>query len=203
MFITFEGGEGSGKTTIIEKLATQLRHEGYDVVTTREPGGSLIAEKIRKLLLDKENTTLTYHTEALLFAAARAQHLDEVILPALQKQQIIICDRYLDSSVAYQAFGRNLGIDFINQINAYAIAHMPTLTIYLQLDPKVGAARVKNGRQHKVDRLDLETENFHQRVAEGYEYLAKTYKNRILTIGANRDVESIYQDVYQSIKQQL
>ena len=203
MFVTFEGGEGSGKTTVISKIKEILMNEGFDVITTREPGGSKIAEKIRTLLLDKNNIELTPHTEALLFAASRAQHLDEVVIPALKKQQIILCDRYLDSSIAYQAFGRNLGIDFINKINSYALEYTPELTFYLELDPTIGQTRVKTNRAHKVDRLDLEVTTFHQQVAKGYQYIAQNDPNRVKVINANRNPEIITDEIINYLRQVL
>lgn len=203
MFITFEGGEGSGKTTLIQKLKDQLTLDGYDVLVTREPGGSKIAEDIRSILLDKNNTELTSHTEALLFAAARAQHLDEVIRPALAKKQIVLCDRYFDSSVAYQAYGRSLGLDFIEKINTYALAYMPDLTFYLALDPKIGSERVTAYRGHKIDRLDLETRAFHDRVKEGFDMIYQNHPNRVKRIDASQDIDTIYHDVCTHIKTKL
>src|SRR5690606_36857263 len=140
MLITFEGGEGSGKTTLIEKLKKELLLLGKEVITTREPGGSVIAEKIRNILLDNNNQSIKPHTEALLFAASRAQHLDEVIIPNSDK--IILCDRYIDSSFAYQAFGRDLGLEFVKSVNQYALSYMPDMKFYIDLDPQVGMARV-------------------------------------------------------------
>ncbi len=201
MFITFEGGEGSGKTTLIAKIATELRSRSLDVVTTREPGGSLIAEKIRSILLDNDNVAIKAHTEALLFAASRAQHLDEVIIPNLHK--IILCDRYIDSSFAYQAIGRDLGLDFVKNVNSYALNYMPDLTFYIDLDPKVGMQRVHNNRSNKKDRLDLETNNFHLKVREGYLMVAKLYKERVIVIDGNRSVLEIYDEIMGYIDSKL
>ena len=201
MFITFEGGEGSGKTTLIEKLKKELINRQYDVLTTREPGGSKIAEKIRSVLLDNKNTEITAHTEALLFAASRAQHLDEVIIPNLNK--IILCDRYIDSSFAYQAYGRDLGMDFISKINSYAMDYLPNLTIYIDLDPKTGIDRVKSRRKHKTDRLDLEVEVFHQKVRAGYLEVARTYKDRVVVINGNQTIDAVYESVLNQILKRL
>lgn len=201
MFISFEGGEGSGKTTLIAKLATEIRSRNLEVVTTREPGGSVIAEKIRNILLDNDNISIKAHTEALLFAASRAQHLDEVIIPNLDK--IILCDRYIDSSFAYQAVGRDLGLDFVKSVNSYALNYMPDVTFYIDLDPKVGMARVHNNRSNKKDRLDLETNNFHLKVREGYLMIANLYKNRVIVIDGNRSVDEIYHEILNHILSKL
>ncbi len=201
MFITFEGGEGSGKTTLIEKINKALISEGYKVVITREPGGSKISEKIRNILLDNDNTEIKAHTEALLFAASRAQHLDEVIIPNLDK--IVICDRYLDSSVAYQAYGRELGLDFIYSINKYALKYMPDLTFFIKLEPEIGLKRVSQKRSNKKDRLDQEKVDFHNRVYNGYLALAETDKNRIITIDGNNTIDNLFQIIMSEIKKKL
>ncbi|CDR31399.1 Thymidylate kinase [Acholeplasma oculi] len=201
MLITFEGGEGSGKTTLIEKLKKELLLLGKEVVTTREPGGSVIAEKIRNILLDNNNQSIKPHTEALLFAASRAQHLDEVIIPNLDK--IILCDRYIDSSFAYQAFGRDLGLEFVKSVNQYALSYMPDMTFYIDLDPQVGMARVHQNRGHKTDRLDLETKTFHEKVRSGYLELSKIYANRFIVIEGNRTIDEIYQHILGEILKRI
>src|SRR5690554_1549951 len=201
MFITFEGGEGSGKTTLIEKLKKTLLHKKYNVITTREPGGSKVAEKIRSVLLDNKNTEITRHTEALLFAASRAQHLNEVIIPNLDK--IILCDRYIDSSYAYQAYGRDLGMEFVQSINSYALNFLPNLTFYIDLDPQTGIDRVKSRRKHKTDRLDLEQQTFHQKVRAGYLEVAHMYKDRIIVINGNQTIDDIYETILDHILKRL
>lgn len=201
MFITFEGGEGTGKTTLIAMLKEKLNNLGHEVVVTREPGGSKIAEKIRNLLLDNKNTEITPHTEALLFAASRAQHLDEVIIPNLDK--IIICDRYLDSSMAYQAYGRNLGEEFVKSINTYAVSYMPDLTFYIDLDPLVGISRVNKNRTDKKDRLDSEQTDFHYKVREGYLTLVCKDKKRVMLIDGNRTIEEIFNEILGVILQKI
>src|SRR5690554_7287478 len=161
MFITFEGGEGTGKSTLVQIISKQLEEKGYEVVLTREPGGkgSLMAENIRELVLSPEYKEVNAHTEALLYAASRAQHLDEVITPALKENKIVICDRYLDSSLAYQAYARGLGLDYVLNINRYALDKLPDLTFYIDLDPKVGLDRIKD--RTKNDRLDQERSEEH------------------------------------------
>lgn len=203
MFITFEGGEGSGKTTLIEKLKHTLLEKQYDVLTTREPGGSKVAEKIRSVLLDNKNTEITAHTEALLFAASRAQHLDEVIIPAQQAGKMILCDRYLDSSIAYQAYGRGLGEEFVRKVNSYALDHMPDLTFYIDIDPTIGIERVKKNRIHKSDRLDVETQEFHKRVREGYLTLVCNDTKRVIRIEGNQTLDALFNQVFAQIKERL
>jgi dTMP kinase len=200
MFITFEGGEGTGKTTLIKTIAKILL-ESYDVVTSREPGGSTIAEAIREIILDPKYKGVTPYTEALLLAASRAQHLDEVILPALAQGKIVLCDRYLDSSLAYQAYARDLGFKFILSINQYATEHLPNLTFYIDLDPMVGMSRISN--RDKYDRLDQETLDFHNKVREGYLKVASMYPNRVVTIDGKQTIEAITKEIMLRIREAL
>lgn len=198
-FITFEGGEGSGKTTLIELLVSELRENGYDIIQTREPGGSKIAEQIRNVILNIENTNMDYITEAYLYAASRRQHLSEVIIPALNANKIVICDRFIDSSLAYQGYARGIGIDKVYKINEYATnGLLPDLTIYIDVDPTIGLNRIKTNHR-KVDRLDLEELAFHKKVREGYLEVAKMFSERIKIIDGNRNIEDIYKDVKQLI----
>lgn len=194
-FITFEGGEGSGKTTIIRQLAEELRDKGYLVVTTREPGGGKISEAIREIILDKKNTEMDARTEALLYAASRRQHLVEVILPALGNNSIILCDRYLDSSLAYQGVARELGISEVYKMNQFATdGVLPDCTFYIDVDPKVGLQRIVDNNRNQ-NRLDLEQKEFHDKVRTGYLELANMYPNRIRVIDGNQTKEEVYQDV--------
>lgn len=199
MFITFEGGEGSGKTSLIEHIKKAL--SSYDVVATREPGGSMVAEAIRDVVLNPKYEGVTPYTEALLYAASRAQHLDEVIIPALDAKKIVLCDRYLDSSLAYQAYARDLGFEFVLNINHYATLHMPDLTFYIDVDPKVGLSRIHH--RDKFDRLDQESIDFHHKVRQGYFEIVKRYPNRVILIDGNRSLDEIYQDIIKIIKDKL
>jgi len=200
MFITFEGGEGTGKTTLIKDIALILS-QTHDVMTSREPGGSMIAEAIRDIILNPKYKGVTPYTEALLLAASRAQHLDEIILPALKDNKIVLCDRYLDSSLAYQAYARNLGFEFILNINQYATYHMPDLTFYIDLDPLVGMARISN--RDKYDRLDQETATFHQKVRKGYLEIAQMYPKRIVAIDGTQSIEDIKAQIIAKIRENL
>lgn len=193
LFITFEGGEGTGKTTVINNLYNYLISLEYDVIKTREPGGSKISESIRGIILDRNNTIMDYKTEALMYAASRRQHLIEVIIPALKKNKIVICDRYIDSSLAYQGYARGLGIEQVKTINEYAISgYWPDLTIYIDLDPNIGINRIKNNNRD-VDRLDEETISFHEKVREGYIKLIDLYPNRIKKIDGNVSLDILTQ----------
>lgn len=193
LFITFEGPDGCGKSTQIERLKNFLCSKGYDVVLTREPGGTTMSEKIRSLILDPENKEESGVTEALLFAAARAQHVAEKIKPAIADGKIVLCDRFMDSSIAYQAYARGLGEDVVS-INLFAIQGcFPDLTIFLDLDPLIGQKRqIERG---KLDRLEQEGLAFQQRVYEGYQKLIKKYPERIKIVNADRDPESIEKDI--------
>lgn len=201
MFITFEGGEGSGKTTIIKRLENILKQKGLDVVVSREPGGSSVAEQIRKVILEPKNTEMTAETEALLLAASRTQHLSEVLMPSLLANKIVICDRYLDSSLAYQGYARGLGFDFILKANDYALKWLPDITFYLDLDPKIGLARITN--RSFLNRLDLEKIDFHEKVRKGYLEVVKMYPDRVVLIDANRSVEVITEEILKYIERIL
>ncbi len=198
-FITFEGPDGSGKTTISTNVFQKLLTDGYDVIYTREPGGIEIAEKIRHIILDPQNTAMDKKTEALLYAASRRQHLVEKILPALAMGKIVICDRFVDSSLAYQGIGREIGIEEVLQINEFAIeGHYPDLTIYLNIDPIKGLSRISS--RHYRDRLDRETIDFHLRVAQGYNIILEKYKERIRVINADQEVSNIVDEAIEIIK---
>ncbi len=190
-FITFEGPEGSGKSTILKAVEKKLIKKGYDILTTREPGGIQISEKIRSVILDVHHTEMDAKTEALLYAASRRQHLIEKIWPALKQGKVVLCDRFIDSSLAYQGHGRNLGIDEVFKINQFAIENkMPDLTIFIDVPPQIGLNRVFDNHR-SVDRLDLESVEFHQTVYEGYLKLLDKFPDRIKVIDGNKDVESV------------
>lgn len=169
LFIVVEGPEGSGKSTALKSVYEELLKEGYDVVLTREPGGVRIAEDIRNIILDKNNIELDSRTEALLYAAARRQHLVENVIPHLNNDRIVLCDRFIHSSLAYQGAGRGLGILDVYEINKFAIDNIkPDSVIYLQLDPEIGLARINADKDREINRLDLEKLDFHKKVVEGY-----------------------------------
>jgi dTMP kinase len=188
LFITFEGPDGSGKTTQINILKEYLESLGLDIVLTREPGGTLISEKIREILLDKTHTEMDYICEALLYAASRAQHVSELILPSLAQGKIVICDRFVDSSIVYQGYGRKLG-DIVKEVNNIAIRGcMPDATFLIKVDPMTG----KNRRNiSEMDRLDLEELNYHSLVYEAYENLEKENKDRIFSFDGNESIQNI------------
>lgn len=191
-FITIEGPEGSGKSTIIKALESALARD-FKVVTTREPGGIKISEDIRNILLS-DNNAMDYRTEALLFAASRRQHLVEKVLPALSEGKIVICDRFIDSSLAYQGYARGIGLEGIKEINEFAIeGKYPDLTLYLRVEAETGMARIsENSRE--TNRLDKETIDFHRRVVEGYDLLKEQYPERIKRINANQSIEEVIEE---------
>lgn len=193
LFITFEGPDGSGKTTVATAVCERLKEKGYEVIHTREPGGIAISEDIRKIILDPKNTSMDPKTEALLYAASRRQHLVEKVFPAIKEGKIVICERFLDSSLAYQGYGRKLGFDEVLSINMFAIDNTyPDLTIYLDVDEQVGLDRLAN-RSFK-DRLDQESIEFHHLVSEGYREVLRRFKDRICIVDASQDKESVIQD---------
>ncbi|MCQ2546514.1 MAG: dTMP kinase [Clostridia bacterium] len=198
LFITFEGGDGSGKSTQIGILRDRLAESGYDVLLTREPGGTKISEKIRSIILDKENSEMDDMTEAMLYASARAQLVSEVIRPAVEEGKIVICDRFIDSSIAYQAYGRGLG-DAVAVINSYAIGEcMPDMTVLLKVNPEIGSRRISE-RNEDRDRIELASEQFHKKVYEGYLDLEKRYPERIVGIEADRTIEEIAAVIWEKI----
>jgi dTMP kinase len=201
IFITIEGPDGSGKTTILQMLAQNLEKEGYAVVATREPGGIDIAEQIREVILDPENTAMDPRTEALLYAAARRQHLAEKVKPALEEGNIVLCDRFVDSSLAYQGHARGLGIDEVYSINEFAIENMmPAMTLYFDVAPEIGLERINKNKGREVNRLDLEKLDFHQKVREGYLILADRFPERIVTVDASKELDTVYGQAEAEIK---
>lgn len=198
MFITFEGPEGSGKSTVMQAVAARLERP---LITTREPGGIRISEAIRDLLLS-DDYSMDARTEALLFAASRRQHLVEKVQPALDAGLIVLCDRFIDSSLAYQGYARGIGVEEIMSVNQFAIEnYMPDLTLYLKVPPEIGLARIRDN-QRETNRLDNESLAFHQRVYDGYNDLADTYE-RIVTIDATRPIDEVIEDAYQVIIKKL
>ena len=192
MFITLEGPEGSGKTTAVEAAVKKLEEMGYQIVRTREPGGTPIAEQIRNVILDKANTAMDGRTEALLYAASRRQHLVEKVWPALKEGKIVICDRYLDSSLAYQGGARGLGIDNILNVNNFATeGTFPDLTLLFDLQPEVGLARIAANSNREVNRLDLEKLEFHTNVRNTFLDLARRYPERFVIIDASQSREEV------------
>ena len=204
MFITLEGPEGSGKTTAVEAAVKKLQEMGYQVVRTREPGGTPISEQIRNVILDKANTAMDARTEALLYAASRRQHLVEKVWPALKEGKIVICDRYLDSSLAYQGGARELGIENILNINLFATENTwPDLTLLFDIKPEIGLARIASNADREVNRLDLEKLDFHNKVRNTFLELAKRYPDRYVIIDASQDREHVAEATYAAIKSRL
>lgn len=197
LFITFEGCDGCGKTSVIQALSIELQKAGITPLVTREPGGSLIAEEIRNIILDKKNTMMDPRTEALLYAASRRQHLAEIVLPALKEGKIVISDRYLDSSLAYQGYARNIGIDAVYSINAFAIDDtMPDITFFLDVRPEVALKRIAQNRDaSEINRLDLEKLEFHNKVYDAYLLLLKKFPERIVRIDASKTIEEEVEEI--------
>ncbi|MDO7908549.1 dTMP kinase [Paenibacillus sp. JX-17] len=200
-FITFEGGEGAGKTTMLQRLAGYFEDQHLPYILTREPGGIDISEQIRSIILNPAHTSMDGRTEALLYAAARRQHLVEKVEPALEEGSIVICDRFVDSSLVYQGFARGLGMEEVWSINQFAIdQRMPELTLYLDIEPEAGLARIAAHRGHEVDRLDMEGLDFHRKVREGYLLLASRYPERIKVVNADQSIEEVEADLIKQIE---
>ena len=191
ILITLEGPEGAGKTTILQEILPILTQAGVAILTTREPGGIRIAESIREIILAPENTAIDGKTELLLFAAARRQHLNEKVRPALAEGKIVIIDRFIDSSVAYQGYARGIDVAEVEAINRFATdGLLPDLTLYFDVDTAVGLSRVMSGNR-EVNRLDLEAQEMHQKVRAGYQAIAKANPERIVTIDASQTIEQV------------
>ncbi|MDU5081325.1 MAG: dTMP kinase [Bacillota bacterium] len=197
LFIALEGPDGSGKSTIIKLIGNYLKDKGIEFVMTREPGGTLIGEEIRHIVLDEKNTGISDETEALLYAAARGQHVHEKILPSLKEGKLVLCERFVLSSLAYQGVGRGLGIEKVKAINDFAIRGVyPDLILFFHVDPEVTLER-KTGNQGG-DRLEQEGNDFHKTVYEGYMELLKLYPKNIKVIDATKSIEEVLE---QSIKE--
>ncbi|HFR3771448.1 TPA: dTMP kinase [Streptococcus suis] len=203
-FITFEGPDGAGKTTVLQELLPKLQVLGLEVITTREPGGVAIAEDIRKIILDPANTAMDHKTELLLFIAARRQHLVEKVLPPLQEGKLVIIDRFIDSSVAYQGHGRGLDIADIDWLNHYATDGVkPDLTLYFDIDAEEGLARIARNAERDVDRLDMEKADMHRRVRQGYLAILEKEPDRFVKIDASQPLEAVVQDALGIIQERL
>lgn len=197
-FISFEGLEGSGKSTQAGLLGSRLKEEGRDIVVVREPGGTRIGELIRHITHDRENVDLTAVSEGYLMAASRAQLVREIIRPSLTSGKIVIADRFLDSSLAYQGFGRGLGEEEVLQLNTLAIEGcLPDVTFLLEISVEEGMKR-RNG-EGKIDRLDLQQKDFYERVHEGYCALAKKYANRYRVIDSRKSIKDVAEQIYQEV----
>lgn len=204
-FITFEGGEGAGKSTLMDGLARVLREQGYFVVTTREPGGTPLGETIRRLLLNHDPAVLIgSQAELMLFLAARAQHIEELIAPALKKGGIVLCDRFNDSTIAYQAVGRGLNADAVDHLCRLVCGvNLPDLTLFLDVDPNVGLKRTQKRSGSVSDRIESEKLDFHMRVREAFLTLAKQESQRIHRIDANQERAVVFQEALQKVEESL
>ncbi|RXT08984.1 dTMP kinase [Ammoniphilus sp. CFH 90114] len=203
-FISLEGGEGAGKSTMIPLLQRYLEDKGHDVMITREPGGIDIAEQIRTVILNPENTMMDGRTEALLYAAARRQHFVERVIPALQLGKTVLCDRFVDSSLAYQGHARGLGVEEVYSINRFAVEEgMPNVTLYFDILPEAGLARIAADKQREVNRLDMEKLDFHYKVREGYLQLVERFPERIQVIDANQPIDKVFEDVIAILDKKL
>ncbi len=210
LFITLEGGEGAGKTTLLEKLQQALSEKGYEVVATREPGGTKLGNMIRKILLNRDiDCSIGNYTELMLFLAARTQHIEELIEPALEAGKIVICDRFNDSTIAYQGAARDLGVDKVEQ-QCFLACHgvLPELTFFLDLNPEIGLERTKkinkdSAPQGTVDRIEAEKMQFHQKVRSAIQQIAVKEHERILTIDAERPAEEVFTVALKKITETL
>ena len=202
LFISMEGPDGAGNSTQIELLRGYLADKGYEIVITREPGGTVISEAIRQLILNREYVEMCPNTELLLYAAARAQLVNEVIRPALEAGKAVICDRFVESSVVYQGIARGMGIDTVYAVNEYALEGLrPQLTILLDLDAEEGLRIKKN--QAELDRMEAAGLEFHRKVAEGYRMLAEREKERIMKISATLPEEDIHAKIVLAIEERI
>ena len=199
-FITFEGCDGCGKSTQLKLLSAYLTENNIPHIFTREPGGGKISEEIRQILLNGKNMEMTDECEALLYAAARVQHLSDRVEPALANGELVVCDRYVDSSLAYQAYGRGLGVDFISKINSFALEkYLPDVTVFINLSSEAAFARKKGADEN--DRLEQAGREFHKRVYEGYCALAKQNPDRYVVINGAQTPQEIFNDVIKALKE--
>ena len=204
LFITFEGGEGTGKSTALKAISAYFEENNIPFILSREPGGTPIGEEIRNVILSKNNGAMDLRVEALLFAASRRQHLIEKIWPALKAGTNVLCDRYLDSSLAYQGNARGLGIENVLKVNEFATeGTFPDITLFFDLDPEVGLKRIAANQQREVNRLDLEKMSFHKSVREGFLKLAEMYPNRYVVIDASKSPQEVADACINAIKERM
>lgn len=203
IFITFEGPDGAGKTTQLKKLAEELKKQGHDVLVTREPGGTAISDQIRSIILDPVNKEMVDQAEVLLYAASRAQHVHQLILPALAAGRIVLCDRFIDASVAYQAYGLGVDVDMVKAISRYASSGLQaTRTYILDVPVEVSLARLHHRASgagvnaQQLDRIELKNVDYHSRVREGFHQIAADHPERVRVVNANRNEEEIAQDIW-------
>lgn len=209
IFITFEGPDGSGKTTQLKKLGEELKKLGHDVLVTREPGGTAISDKIRSIILDPENDEMVDQAEVLLYAASRAQHVHQLIIPALEAGRIVLCDRFIDASVAYQGYGLGVEVEQVKAISRYASSGLQaTRTFILDVPVEVSMARLHQratgaSAAEQLDRIEQKHVDYHSRVREGFHQIAADHPDRVTVINANRTVEEIAEDIWSQFSRLL
>ena len=204
VFISVEGGEGCGKSSVLNIVIDRLKKEGFDIILTREPGGIDISEQIRSVILDEKNKRMDYVTEALLYAASRRQLVAERIIPLLKSGKVVISDRFVDSSLVYQGIVRKLGVDYVWNLNQYAVREcMPSLTILFDLDPIIGQKRIRTNKTREINRWDNESVEIHNVVRKGYLEIAEKYNDRIKVVDASKTMEEVSEIVYNLIKEEL
>jgi dTMP kinase len=201
-FISIEGPDGAGKSTQALKLVKYFKDKGYQTVLTREPGGTNVGEQIRQILLDPDNKQMDFKTEVLLYAASRAQLLKEVIIPSLNEGKIVICDRFVDSSIAYQGYGRDINLEMVIKVNQMVVQdYLPDLTILLKLPVEIGHSRIRANNK-VLDRMEKEKMDFHRKVLAGFDKLALTDK-RYKVVAADRKEEEVFQDIIKVVEKML
>ncbi len=204
ILISLEGPDGAGKTTVLKEILPEIKKMKRDIISTREPGGVRLAEEIRQLILDPKNTEIDSKTEMLLFAAARRLHMQEKMLPALKAGKVVIVDRFIDSSVAYQGYGRELGVEVVDWLNNFATDGLkPDLTLYFDIDTDVALNRIMSNRADEVNRLDLERAEMHRKVRQGYLKMVEKEPQRFVTIDASQSVEKVVSDTIEAIKERF
>ncbi|KAA8718836.1 dTMP kinase [Lactococcus garvieae subsp. garvieae] len=204
ILISLEGPDGAGKTTVLQRILPELEKSSYKILSTREPGGVRVAEEIRNIILSTENTEIDSKTELMLFAAARRLHMQTKMLPALAAGEMVIVDRFIDSSVAYQGYGRELGVEPVNWLNEFATDGLkPDLTLYFDIDTDVALERIMKNRADEVNRLDLERAEMHRKVRQGYLEIVKQEPERFVTIDASQELDKVVADTLTVIKKKF
>jgi len=209
MFITFEGPDGAGKSTQIQKLAQYINDKGYPYILTREPGGTKIGDAIREILINPDHTEMVDETEVLLYAASRAQHIREVILPALHDGKIVLCDRFVDASIAYQGYGLGVSMEAVKAINRFAVGELePNRTYLIDISPEIGRERMTKRQTHSqgsedLDRIEQKNLDYHQRVREGFQRIYIENKQRICLVNGNQPPEDVFKAILSDFESML